>query len=64
MLRELLTTRKMLQYLERQRKQLFEMEENIVIREKANNCERLRSRIKEIRNWDGAQLEVERKMES
>lgn len=64
MLRELLTTRKMLQYLERQRKQLFEMEENIVIREKANNCERLRSRIKEIKNWDGAQLEVERKMES
>lgn len=64
MLRELLTTRKMLQYLERQRKQLFEMEENIVIRQKANNCERLRSRIKEIRNWDGAQLEVERKMES
>lgn len=64
MLRELLTTRKMLQYLERQRKQLFEMEENIVIREKANNCERLRSRIKEIRNWDGAQLEVERKMET
>lgn len=60
----MLTTRKMLQYLERQRKQLFEMEENIVIREKANNCERLRSRIKEIRNWDGAQLEVERKMES
>lgn len=60
----MLTTRKMLQYLERQRKQLFEMEKNIVIREKANNCERLRSRIKEIRNWDGAQLEVERKMES
>lgn len=60
----MLTTRKMLQYLERQRKQLFEMEENTVIREKANNCERLRSRIKEIKNWDGAQLEVERKMES
>lgn len=40
------------------------MEENIVIREKPNNCERLRSRIKEIRNWDGAQLEVEKKMKS
>lgn len=40
------------------------MKENIVIREKPNNCESLRSRIKEIRNWDGAQLEAERKMNS
>lgn len=41
---------------------MFEMEKNIVIREKPNNCERLRNRIKEIRNWDGAQPEMERKM--